>query len=255
MSKIIFITVFKNINIYNKLILDNKFTQDFKKFPLDNNPENKHIPVRYNEFLNNYNYQQEAWFVFCHEDWELKDSGFQDSLNKLEKNSIYGPIGVKLKGIRQVFFNKFLLFPSKLKRHLRGAVIHSNKDGSCPSICGCFIDNSMNINNNLVSKSPVDTLDCQCLIIHSSLVEKYNLRFDENLSFDLYAEDFCINSKRKYNITSYAINIFCQHHSKGNITDRYYKQLEYLSNKYKNRLYGGAVSIIGGGERINSYFK
>ena len=43
----------------------------------------------------------------------------------------------------------------------------------------------------------VQTFDCQCLIIHSSLINRYKLRFDENLTFDLYVEDFCANANEK----------------------------------------------------------
>ena len=116
-------------------------------------------------------------------------------------------------------------------------MIHSNKDGSSAEFVGTD-------NCNL---KQADTFDCQCLIVHSSLVKKYGLRFDENLTFDLYVEEFCINAYEKYKITSRILQIKCQHWSKGNIGERWYRQFEYLQNKYKNsrKLYNGTCFLSG----------
>ena len=58
-----------------------------------------------------------------------------------------------------------------------------------------------------LKKELVDTVDCQCLIVHSDLIKKYHLRFDEHLQFHFYAEEFCIMASEKYNIPSYALSI------------------------------------------------
>jgi 2-polyprenyl-3-methyl-5-hydroxy-6-metoxy-1,4-benzoquinol methylase len=95
----------------------------------------------------------------------------------------------------------------------------------------------------------VDTLDCQCAIVHSSLVEKYNLCFDENLKFDLYIEDFCINAKINHDIESNILNINCCHHSIiDNMDERpsYFKMLKYFNKKYKDHIFSGTVGLIGG---------
>ena len=73
------------------------------------------------------------------------------------------------------------------------------------------------------------------MIVHSSLIKKYNLRFDKNLKFDLYSEDFSINAKENFNIGTKVVPIKCHHYSYGNPTNNFYENLDYLSNKYKNR--------------------
>lgn len=223
------ISVVRNFNMYNRLVRNNLYYNKDTVFTVfDNNEENKYISVRYNEFLKNYDYSKDDWFIFCHEDWELKED-LLPKLKNLDKNCLYGPIGV--------FWKKSCNLPILL-----GKIVESNKDGSYSSIIG----NDADQNNNHIM-----TFDCQCLIVHSSLIKNYSLRFDENLSFDLYVEDFCINAKEKHNISSKILNIKCQHYSHGKITGRFYKQLKYLRNKYKkiNEIYCTTV----GGKFISGY--
>ena len=79
----------------------------------------------------------------------------------------------------------------------------------------------------------VDCFDCQCLIVHSSLVKKYGLRFDEKLLFDMYVEDFCVNAFEKYGVISRTIKIECTHFSRGSINARFHSSLDYVREKYK----------------------
>lgn len=205
------ISVVRDFEMYNRLVKNNKFNHNADFIAFDNNKENKFISVRYNEFLNNYDYSKPDWFVFCHEDWEAKED-FSGKLKNLNKQFLYGPIGVDL--LKLGFLGIKFYF---------GSIIHSKKDGSEQERKGFRLN-----------FSTVGTFDCQCLIVHSTIVEQYNLRFDENLSWDLYVEDFCISARENHSIKSKILQIECQHYSKGDLQPRYFKQLSYLSEKYKN---------------------
>ena len=103
-------------------------------------------------------------------------------------------------------------------------MIDSNKDCSGASFRGSPV------------KKPtvVDTVDCCCIIVHSSLVKKYGLRFDENLSFDLYSEDFSISANEKYGVKTKVFPIMTHHYSYGTIDTRFLLQLQYLNKKYED---------------------
>ena len=225
---VFFISVVNNYDLYNRCIKNNPFvtgSENIKLVEYNNIKDNVYIAKRYNSFLNNYNYSKEAWFVFCHCDWEpLEDINLQ--LSKLDKSSLYGPVGSKVE-----------IFNNKCYRTMTGCCYEKRRDGSDLRYLTSFAD----------SIEPTDTFDCQCLIVHSSLIKKYNLRFDENLKWDLYVEDFCINSKLNYNINSYALYFACCHWSGyHDLPKSYLKSIEYVNSKYPNNIFGGTVSEIGG---------
>lgn len=226
-----FISVVRDYNLYKKYLADNKFLNrcnNIKFIDINNNDENIAIPERYNRFLDNYNYKKESWFVFCHSDFEIQDD-INKILNRLDKNSLYGPIGVKS-----------IKFDNKIYREARGFTYEKERNnGQKQKLTGEY--------KNEVQE--VDTLDCQCIIVHSSLIEKYNLRFDETLKWDLYVEDFCINAFNKYSIKSYAVGMYCIHHSGAAFNPlplTYYKSLDYLNSKYPDSTFSGSCSFIGG---------
>ena len=80
----------------------------------------------------------------------------------------------------------------------------------------------------------MDTFDCQCLVVHSSLIRRYGLRFDERLSFDLYVEDFCVGAYERYGIESHILLMECHHFSQGSIGQRFYEALACLQEKYRS---------------------
>lgn len=197
------VSVVRDFAMYDRLVRNNPNNAGAEFLPFDNNAENKTIPVRYNSFLNSYDYSKEAWFVFCHEDFQFLEP-LSGKLPTLDKGVIYGVFGAKLRvpGV--------------------GLQIDSNKDGS-----------DMSFRGSPVSKpTTVDTIDCACLIVHSSLVAKYGLRFDENLTYDLYTEDFGIAAQERYGIATKVLPIRSHHYSYGNIQQRFHDQLGYLNDKY-----------------------
>ena len=222
MDKIAVITVVRDYEMYTRLIKNNINFQSAVLYDLDNTAENKSISVRYNEFINAYDFSQETWFVFCHEDWELKED-IAHKLAFLDKNSLYGPIGTVLLDQKSRFLLRSL-----------GGVKNSDKEGKNIRFYG----------RKCKDGTSVETFDCQCLIVHSGLIEKYGLRFDENLGFDLYVEDFCANAKEKFGIASRIVNLKCRHYSYGNIRERFYDSFEYLQDKYAAANYSYSNGLI-----------
>jgi hypothetical protein len=85
----------------------------------------------------------------------------------------------------------------------------------------------------------VDTVDCCCMIVHTSLIKKYDLQFDERLMYHLYVEDFSLNARYAYGVKTKALQIECMHLSLGNATRDFYDSLAYLKSKYKGKRFVG----------------
>lgn len=219
MEKAIFITVDNNKDLYEKCILNNKFIDNNQYIELvrfDNTVENIFIPVRYNEFLNNYDYSQDAWFVFLHNDFEMLEN-IIPKLQNLDKTKMYSPFG----------FNLFKKSENEFIKETIGDIYDCTRDGKNPRHLTMMNDGGRK----------VDLPDCMCFIVHSSLVAKYNLRFDEKCKFDLYVEDFSINANIKHNIDTVFLKLKCNHWSQlKDIQERpnYFPVLDYVLDKYKD---------------------
>lgn len=235
MLNIVFINVINDFELYQQYIVDNKFLKTkscIQYVCFDNTKKNVFISKRYNEFLNNYDYSKDSWFVFCHPDWEIMED-IEPILEKLDKNNIYGPIGA-VGNYNNIIKNKYLRLP-------KGYCIEMTRSGS----------EKREIHNSEQSGTDniADTLDCQAMFVHSSLIKKYNLNFDENLEWDLYVEDFCINARVKHDIKTQVVKIECCHHSDAGFKEppqSYWNMLEYVNKKYPDKIFAGTISPIGG---------
>lgn len=185
---------------------------------LDNTAENLPITQRYNRFLDAYDFSTPAWFIFCHEDFEPQEP-VRDALIQADPASLYGTIGVAMRMLVGVWPRKAFLGETRWPGKLRG--------------------------RSVASGTPCETVDCCCLIVHSSLIQKTGLRFDETLSFDLYTEDFCIEAA-KQGIVTRILALESLHHSTGTIGERYRKQLAYLNEKHAGSCHAAtACAFIG----------
>lgn len=218
---IVLISVVRDFETYARCIRNNPNVNCHELVCLNNSVENKGIPFRYNEFLNGYDFTKPAWFIFCHEDFEVTEN-ITDIFHLLPTDKLYGPIGVLTKLRFGVYYQWCLL----------GHIIGSNRKGEAVQEIGTPVPVG----------TPVETFDCQCLIVHSELIAKTKLRFDENLSFDLYIEDFCIQAKETHHLASVILPFKCHHWSDSLAVDRYYVQADYLSHKYPNCCYTGTSS-------------
>lgn len=202
----VIISVVRDFGMYDRLVRNNPFNQGATFYAIDNREKNEGVPVGYNSFLNQYDFSKEDWFVFCHEDWEIQED-WMARVEQLQKESLHGPIGAR------VVFNKKIVL---------GRIVNSGKDGT-GAIC---------IGNSFRTGGITGTFDCQCMLVHSSLIQRTGLRFDPNLLFDFYVEEFCIHARERYGVLSRIVALACQHYSFGNIHPRFFDAVEYVRKKY-----------------------
>ena len=110
MDKVNFISVVRDPAIYDKTIKNNNYVKkdDIKLTYLDNTIENVGISRRYNSFLEQFNFDDPSWLVFCHEDWEILEEILPPKLEKLDKNCIYGSFGAKLQNNKGILTRQYI---------------------------------------------------------------------------------------------------------------------------------------------------
>lgn len=219
MPDIKLVTAVINPEMYDKFFLSNANVNCYDLISIDNRRLNRGLPTIYNEIIEN-NKNVDCWLFFVHEDFEIKSS--MDIVARLDPLCIYGTFGINLENDVPVAYGKHIC---------------SNKDGS----------SAVDVGNEVSDAVKVQTLDCQSVLIHTSLFAKYPLlRFDEKLTFDLYVEDICINAQDRYGIDVKVFPLLFQHYSHGNITERYHTGLRHLAEKYPTVAVAGSCSFIGG---------
>ncbi len=124
-----------------------------------NNTSNEPTPRIFNKVVKE-SMHEDVWFVFCHQDFILKED-LQAHLKGKEVEAVYGPIGIHL-----------------AEKGLSGMIIQA--DGK-------------SIGRKLKEDAPVLVLDEMCLIAHSE-VFRQGLLFDERFSFHFYGADFCLQA-------------------------------------------------------------
>lgn len=223
---VVLISVVRDFAMHRRCVGLNPCNNGLEIVAIDNRERNEGIGVCYNRFLNSRPRGEDAWYVFCHEDFELKEP-LATRLTALDKNALWGPIGAKTR-IRSGLYHQWQLL---------GQVEECQKDGSNLRLVGQPVPEG----------TPVETFDCQCLIVHSSLIQKLNLRFDEALTFDLYVEDFCMAAHESAGIPSRIHPLNACHWSGGSVQPRYYTQEAHVNAKYPHACYTGTSSWILGG--------
>lgn len=212
------VCVVNNYNIFNKVVKNNENLKNCEIVDYDNTTENIAITKRYNDFIKNYvKADSDFWVAFIHQDF-----GFQEDLGsflkKMDKKHIYGAVGATLyKGLflgKEGFKTSIAL--------ILGKILQGHNDF-----------NFTKRGHKVIFPMTVDTVDCCCIMIHSSLINKYDLRFDENLSFHMYAEELCYRAKKDYKIKTKVIQTNCYHLGVGNLNEEFQKSAQYLKEKFK----------------------
>jgi len=223
------VTAIINPEMYSRFFTSNPNVNCHELIAIDNRQLNRGLPIIYNEVIEKY-LNEDCWLFFVHEDFEIKCG--MEIVDRLERNFVYGTFGINLEHN----------VPVPYGRH-----VCSHKDGSC----------AVEVGNVVLDTVKVQTLDCQSVLVHTSLLAKYPLlRFDEKLTFDLYAEDFCINAQEHHGIDVKVFPLQFQHYSHGNLTERYHAGLRYLAGKYPAVAVAGSCSFIGGrADELDKIFK
>jgi hypothetical protein len=204
---ITFICVSNNDLIYNTNVVSSYYMTQHEIIKYDNIENNLPVPIRYNSAINKLqSLHYHGWLFFVHNDFSILED-VNKLVDHLDKKFIYGSIGAILENGNKKLYGEIL------QGHENQLIKH-----------GIKID----------QPKKVDTVDCQCLFFHSDLINKYNLRFDENeiLAFHQYTEEFCLNAKKLYNIETYVVPFLCKHTSWGTLNAGYYKAEKYLNNKF-----------------------
>ncbi len=237
-TKPLLISVVRDEAMYQRCIADNKFCDGCELLKFDNRAKNEFISVLYNRALNGLDYSTPRWLVFAHEDFEAREP-LAAKLAETDESRIYGVIGGVLK---------------PRKRWLLGGIWPSAFVGQICQTSKTDNSNVIRLGTAAPMNTEVETVDCMFIAVHSSLVERFHLRFDEHLSFDLYTEDFCMNAAQSGVYGGGQICILplaCCHHSAGNIQPRFFKQLAYLNQKYPtSECFCTVGYTIGGGRTI-----
>lgn len=232
MSSKIICTV-NNHEIFEKVVKNNQNLKNCEIVSYDNTKENVSITKRYNDFIKNhilgeYSGKSGFWCAFIHQDFGFMED-IDLALEKLDKDYIYGATGIRiLKGAffgkkhvkKEEGFEQEVGFKKELKLPL-GKILQGNNDFN-------FFDYGFAVKTPQI----VDVIDCCCIIIHSDLIKKYNLNFDENLDFHLYAEEICYRAKKDYGIKTKVVQINCFHLGRGNLGEEFQKSAQYLKEKF-----------------------
>ncbi|WP_170426100.1 hypothetical protein [Ruegeria arenilitoris] len=210
---------FVNEKMATSFFSKNRFLSEKEVHLIDNRSRSAGLPELYNEIVKKY-LNEDVWLFFVHEDFEVQGRFFDTE--HLAPEAIYGTFGVRMEGHAPIAF---------------GLHKCSEKDGS----------SVLEVGLPVTSPVWVETLDCVALLLHTRLLrERPGLRFDENLTFDLYAEDICINAQENFGIPVMVLPVEFQHYSKGFVSERYWRGIKHLSEKYPDVGVPGSCSFIGG---------
>ncbi len=219
MSAVKLFSVFINPTMYRSFFELNPYLWPYECTGIDNRVDNLGLPALYNRVIEEH-LNEDCWLFFVHEDFEIKQS--LHSLLNLDPSQVYGTFGVRMQDHYPVAYGEHTC---------------SNKDGS----------EAVTVGVPLEEVALVSSLDCQSVLLHTSLLRQFPaLRFDEYLSFDLYAEDFCMQAQFHFALSVGVFPLAFQHFSKGKVTERYHRGLAYLANKFPNEAIPGSCSFIGG---------
>jgi len=213
------VSVVNDYAIFDKVIKNNENLTNFDIIDYDNTKENIAITKRYNNFIEETVAQcsDDFWVLLVHQDFGITDN-INSILGKLDKKCIWGAIGA-------VLYHGLFIGKEGFKKSISltwGQIEQGNNDF-----------NFKKYGRKILNQKTVDSLDCCCVIIHSSLIKKYNLHFDENLSFHMYAEELCYSAKKQHKIKSKVIQMNCYHLGKGKLDDEFSNSAKYLKEKFK----------------------
>jgi GT2 family glycosyltransferase len=218
-ENVVFVCVSNNDLTYSRSILTSAYMTEYRIEKIDNRIENLAIPKRYNDAIKQLlasNYK--GWVFFVHNDFSILEP-LEPILANLKHDFIYGPIGAILQNGKSVLYGQIL------QGHQERLIKHGNR-----------IDEPVLVN----------TVDCQCLFLHSDLLRDYNFIFDENpaLAFHQYTEDFCLNANYNYGVKTFAVQLQCKHLSWGKLDTGFKTAIDYINSKYPGQEWAGTCTHL-----------
>jgi hypothetical protein len=203
------------------------YTKHHPKILYDNSVQNVAIPERYNHFITHQ--MQNGWVMFVHHDMVFYEDPAK-ILRKLPMESIYGAIGARLENVATT--SQEVMPDLQRKRVFYGRI-------KClPDISG-----SGKIGLHIDAPVVVDSVDCCCVIVHSSLIRRYQLRFDPNFAWHFYSEDFSLNAFRRHGIKTHVIPLRCGHFGFGSWGKAFHAARRDLIEKYHGLEFAATCAV------------
>lgn len=167
----------------------------------DNGAENRPVPVRYNEYIEAMPLRQNAWLAFIHNDFQFhEDPG--PLLAKAPRDRIYGVVGANL-----------VASPQR-EGHAGEAAPPFYQMVGCVQCSPQLIPTGW-CGDPISDMAPAKTVDCCCVIVHSSLVHKHDLRFNEHYEWHFYSEEFSLRAFRDHGIETWVLPLRSGHYGLG----------------------------------------
>ena len=199
MASIDIVVVYSDRTILEQCFLKSAGLEAARLMLVDNRTNAKGLPAIFNAHKRG---STADWIVFCHQDFIVFERDWLKRIMKLSPTACYGPIGVDIQG-----------------RYL-GQILQT--DGSCLG--------------EQADMAEVMGLDEQCLIVPRSVYTAVD--FDEDLPFDFYVHDYCLEVRRRLGHPTRIIQLDCQHKSrtlKGDLlSDRYLRAKDVFIKKHNH---------------------
>ena len=217
-------------DVFGRYVGSNSHVNRYPIVLYDNSVEKVGIAERYNHFIERQ--MGEGWCIFMHHDLCFDEDPLP-RIHRLPTNIIYGVTGTRL-GKRRRYAYVGLSRKNGLTLragHYYGLQLLGRIK------CRTEIREEKIVGTPVEDPAVVDTVDCCCLIVHSSLIRRYELRFDPLLAWHFYSEDFSLNAQRSHGIETRVVQMDCGHYGYGRPDEDFYQSQRYLVKKYREMLF------------------
>lgn len=222
-ERVILISACNNPAIYQRYAATSMGVepQDFRRY--DNTVENLPVPARYNQFISGLTEADEAWLAFVHNDFVFHEDP-RPWLADVSRDNLYGVVGADLSSRADGRGGAAAVDgpgENRLECKVRGQVLCSPQL-IASGICGTPVDGMV----------PVKTVDCCCVIVHSSLVRRLGLRFDESFEWHFYSEELSLRAFRQWGVKTFVLPIRSGHYGLGAMNEAFYDASRRLFSDY-----------------------
>ncbi len=228
-ERVFFVSACNNPDIYERYAARCKGIEAGDFHRLDNVADNRPVPVRYNQFIDALANDQAGWIVFAHNDFLFHEDP-RPMLGRVSKDAIYGVVGADLVRDPNAAAGSG---ESPLRIVTRGQVACST-ELVASGLCG----------DPVTQVEPATTVDCCCIILHTSLVRRHSLRFDESYDWHFYSEELSLRAFRQWGICTFVLPVRSGHYGLGSTHGDFQKFAEQLSAQYGERFVSTCSSAI-----------
>lgn len=184
----------------------------------DNCADNRPVPVRYNQFIDGLTDADHGWVAFAHNDFAFLEDP-RPWLARVSRDAFYGVIGAAV-----VSRPRAGSAPACEAYVVRGQVACSPQFFA-PGLFGAPVAEPV----------PVATVDCCCIMIHTDLIRRNGLRFDESFEWHQYSEELSLRARREWGIETVVLPVRSGHYGMGGIDERFRRCADRLKAEYGDR--------------------